>query len=317
MLCLQDDIAERTLAMLKGAVAELAVGNPDSLATDVGPVITDAARDGIMAHIDAMRRAGRRVHRLPLPPDCAQGSFVPPTIIEIESLAELRCEVFGPVLHVLRFPRGGVDALIDAVNATGYGLTFGIHTRIDETIARATARAGASNIYVNRNLIGAVVGVQPFGGHGLSGTGPKAGGPLYLRRLLAARPAFGPIAVGVDTTLPGPVGEDNRYRLEPRGTVLCRAASESGLQRQREAVQASGNRAVTDPAHAADAILFEGDAPALLALCQSLASRPGAIVPVHVAGADGLYPVEFLVQERSISTNTTAAGGNANLMMIA
>ncbi len=123
-----------------------------------------------------------------LPVSAARGTFVPPTLIEIGAISDVQREVFGPVLHVLRFRRADLGSLIEAINGTGYGLTFGLHTRIDETIATVSERISAGNIYVNRNLIGAVVGVQPFGGHGLSGTGPKAGGPLYLLRLLAAPP---------------------------------------------------------------------------------------------------------------------------------
>ena len=119
------------------------------------------------------------------------GTYVLPTLIELDSIAELEREIFGPVLHVVRYRREDLDAMIDQINATGYGLTLGVHTRIDETIARVVERAHAGNIYVNRNMVGAVVGVQPFGGEGLSGTGPKAGGPLYLYRLLAMRPADG------------------------------------------------------------------------------------------------------------------------------
>ncbi len=198
VLCVQEDVADRVLAMLKGAMAELSLGNPDRLETDVGPVISQEARDGIRAHVAAMAGRGMPVFAQALPEACAPGTFVPPTLIEIAALADVEREVFGPVLHVLRYPRGGFDAVIAAVNATGYALTFGVHSRIDETIARATAQAEAGNVYVNRNLVGAVVGVQPFGGHGLSGTGPKAGGPLTLRRLLAhhpiALPPLGPEA---------------------------------------------------------------------------------------------------------------------------
>ncbi len=185
ILCLQEDVAERVLAMLKGAMWELCVGNPDRLSTDVGPVITEEARQNIAAHVAAMRKAGHAIEQLPLPASAAHGTFVPPTLIEIGSIAEVKREVFGPVLHLLRFRRADLERLIDAINDTGYALTFGLHTRIDETIATVSERINAGNIYVNRNLIGAVVGVQPFGGHGLSGTGPKAGGPLYLQRLVA------------------------------------------------------------------------------------------------------------------------------------
>ncbi len=196
VLCLQEDIADRVLAMLCGAMAELSIGNPDLLSTDIGPVISVVARDGILAHVRAMRDAGHPVHAAALPPDCAHGIFVAPTIIEITSLAELQREVFGPVLHVLRFRRDAIPQLMAVINATGYGLTFGIHSRIDETIDRLVALSGAGNIYVNRNLIGAVVGVQPFGGHGLSGMGPKAGGPLYLHRLLASNPPVTELPAG-------------------------------------------------------------------------------------------------------------------------
>ncbi|CAB3765181.1 trifunctional transcriptional regulator/proline dehydrogenase/L-glutamate gamma-semialdehyde dehydrogenase [Paraburkholderia humisilvae] len=189
VLCLQDDVADRTLEMLTGAMKELTVGNPDRLSTDVGPVIDADAKRGIDAHIAAMREKGRKVVQLPMPDGCTAGTFVPPTLIELDSIDELKREVFGPVLHVVRYRRSALDKLLEQIRATGYGLTLGIHTRIDETIAHVISRAHVGNIYVNRNVIGAVVGVQPFGGEGLSGTGPKAGGALYLQRLLAKRPA--------------------------------------------------------------------------------------------------------------------------------
>src|SRR6202040_1191449 len=140
-------------------------------------------------HIAAMREKGRAVMQLPLSDSCAHGTFVAPTLVEIDGFSELKREGFGPVLHVVRFRRSELDPLLEQIRATGYGLTLGIHTRIDETIAHVVSRAHVGNIYVNRNVIGAVVGVQPFGGEGLSGTGPKAGGPLYLQRLLAKRPS--------------------------------------------------------------------------------------------------------------------------------
>ncbi len=195
VLCLQDDVADRTLEMLTCAMQQLAVGNPDRLSADVGPVIDADARRGIDAHIAAMREKGRKVTQLQLPDACAQGTFVPPTIIELDAIDELKREVFGSVFHVIRYRRANPDKLLDQIRATGkiratglWGLTLGIHTRIDETIVHVISCAHVGNIYVNRNVIGAVVGVQPFGGEGLSGTGPKAGGALYLRRLLAKRP---------------------------------------------------------------------------------------------------------------------------------
>ncbi|EOW6722611.1 trifunctional transcriptional regulator/proline dehydrogenase/L-glutamate gamma-semialdehyde dehydrogenase [Cronobacter dublinensis] len=201
VLCLQDEIADHTLTMLKGAMAECRMGNPGRLTTDIGPVIDADAKAGIERHIQTMRAKGRKVFQAAR--DNSQdarewqtGTFVTPTLIELESFDEMKKEVFGPVLHVVRYNRNNLDGLIEQINKAGYGLTLGVHTRIDETIAQVTGSAHVGNLYVNRNMVGAVVGVQPFGGEGLSGTGPKAGGPLYLYRLLASRPE-----AAVQTTL--------------------------------------------------------------------------------------------------------------------
>lgn len=193
VLCLQEDIADHTLTMLRGAMAECRMGNPERLSTDIGPVIDAEAKENIEQHIQAMRAKGRpvfqavREHQVDAR-EWQSGTFVKPTLIELERFDELQKEVFGPVLHVVRFNRNNLAALVEQINAAGYGLTLGLHTRIDETIAQVTGSARVGNMYVNRNMVGAVVGVQPFGGEGLSGTGPKAGGPLYLYRLLAHRP---------------------------------------------------------------------------------------------------------------------------------
>ncbi|MGZ5571638.1 MAG: trifunctional transcriptional regulator/proline dehydrogenase/L-glutamate gamma-semialdehyde dehydrogenase [Usitatibacter sp.] len=192
VLCVQEDIADRMMEMLTGAMSELTMGNPERLAVDVGPVIDEAARKMLADYVDGMRAS---VHRIYQPgahvvPGESQrrGTFFPPTLIGIGRLEELEREVFGPVLHVLRYKREELDQLIERINALGYGLTLGIHSRVDETIDAIVRRARVGNIYVNRNIVGAVVGVQPFGGEGLSGTGPKAGGPLYLYRMLASCP---------------------------------------------------------------------------------------------------------------------------------
>ena len=193
VLCLQDDVADHTLKMLRGAMAECRMGNPGRLTTDIGPVIDAEAKANIENHIQTMRAKGRPVFQAVRENsedarEWQTGTFVPPTLIELASFDELKKEVFGPVLHVVRYNRNNLNELIDQINASGYGLTLGVHTRIDETIAQVTGTAKVGNLYVNRNMVGAVVGVQPFGGEGLSGTGPKAGGPLYLYRLLANRP---------------------------------------------------------------------------------------------------------------------------------
>ena len=168
--------------MLRGAMRELAVGDPARLATDVGPIIDAGAKAGLEAHIARLEKSAKLVARTPLPPGLA-GHFVAPVAFEIGSIGELEREVFGPVLHVVRYRGGELARVVDEVNATGYGLTLGIHSRLDSTIDLVVNRARAGNIYVNRNVVGAVVGVQPFGGEGKSGTGPKAGGPLTLRAL--------------------------------------------------------------------------------------------------------------------------------------
>jgi RHH-type proline utilization regulon transcriptional repressor/proline dehydrogenase/delta 1-pyrroline-5-carboxylate dehydrogenase len=239
-----------------------------------------------------------------------RGLFVPPTLIEISAVSDLPGEVFGPVLHVLRYPRERLEATIREVNRTGFGLTFGVHSRIDETIERATAASAAGNQYVNRNLIGAVVGVQPFGGHGLSGTGPKAGGPLYVLRLLAERPVSALPRTG---ELVGPVGERNGYALRPKGSILCVARDAAALKAQTDLVAETGNRVVMDEDEPhIGAALFDGEPSDLLALGKRLAGREGPIVPVYCAP----YPREFLFDEVSESVNTAAAGGNASLMAI-
>jgi RHH-type proline utilization regulon transcriptional repressor/proline dehydrogenase/delta 1-pyrroline-5-carboxylate dehydrogenase len=266
---------------------ELRVGVPDRLATDIGPVIDAEAQGNLLGHIERLKATAKDHFSLPLPAGLAQqGTFVPPTVLEIGSMAELQREVFGPVLHIVRYRRADLAQVVDTINATGYGLTLGVHSRIDETIDFITGRAHVGNIYVNRNIVGAVVGVQPFGGEGKSGTGPKAGGPLYLKRLqqdaapllnherrsnaaldalLAWARANGHAEVaaladgymqttldGVTLALPGPTGERNGLEFVARGTVLCAAASTAGLLNQVVAAFATGNRAL---------VLHNGSAP--------------------------------------------------------
>ncbi|EGT4383337.1 trifunctional transcriptional regulator/proline dehydrogenase/L-glutamate gamma-semialdehyde dehydrogenase [Cronobacter malonaticus] len=217
VLCLQEEIADHTLTMLKGAMAECRMGNPGRLTTDIGPVIDAEAKAGIERHIQAMRAKGRKVFQAARDNsvdarEWQTGTFVMPTLIELESFDEMKKEVFGPVLHVVRYNRNNLAGLIDQINKAGYGLTLGVHTRIDETIAQVTGSAHVGNLYVNRNMVGAVVGVQPFGGEGLSGTGPKAGGPLYLYRLRASRPD-----AAVQTTLDR---HDARYTQDAQVKAL-------------------------------------------------------------------------------------------------
>ncbi|MDX1516268.1 MAG: bifunctional proline dehydrogenase/L-glutamate gamma-semialdehyde dehydrogenase PutA [Woeseiaceae bacterium] len=182
LLCVQTDIAPRVLDLLVGHMDELAIGDPALLSTDVGPTIDAEARQLLQDHVDRMTTDAKILHRCTLGDDTGRGTFFAPTLIEIDSVEALQREVFGPVLHVLRFRGRDLEKVLDDVNSTGYGLTMGLHSRIDARARRVAELSAAGNIYVNRNMIGAVVGVQPFGGAGLSGTGPKAGGPHYLPR---------------------------------------------------------------------------------------------------------------------------------------
>ena len=352
ILCLQEDVADRTLGMLKGALRELEVGNPERLSVDIGPVITAEARDAIRAHVETMRARGHAVEELALPTEAGHGTFVAPVIIEIGRIGDVEREVFGPVLHVLRYRREHLDRLIDDINASGYGLTFGLHSRIDETIARVVGRIGAGNIYVNRNIIGAVVGVQPFGGCGLSGTGPKAGGPLYLARLLGESPGSvglngsgSPLArayvewlgqtghpaeaehcramltrsaLGTELELPGPVGERNVYGLRPRGRIAALARTEAGLLAQIGAILATGN-----------SILIETGNPArsaLTGLPPAIAARVAAVERIEEAdelravlfegGTGALLDLNRLIAHRDgpiVQIQAAQAGGDYDL----
>jgi RHH-type proline utilization regulon transcriptional repressor/proline dehydrogenase/delta 1-pyrroline-5-carboxylate dehydrogenase len=184
VLFVQEEVAPKILTMLKGAMEELRVGDPSLLSTDIGPVISTEARDSLRAHAQRMEQEGKLIYAVPISPELAeQGAFFGPCAFEIDHISRLTQEVFGPILHVIRYPAGALDDVIAQINSTGYGLTLGIHSRIESTIRYIQNRVSVGNIYVNRNMIGAVVGVQPFGGEGLSGTGPKAGGPHYLLRL--------------------------------------------------------------------------------------------------------------------------------------
>jgi RHH-type transcriptional regulator, proline utilization regulon repressor / proline dehydrogenase / delta 1-pyrroline-5-carboxylate dehydrogenase len=343
VLCVQDDIADTVLAMLDGAMRELVVGDPRRLATDIGPVIDAAARGALRAHIDEQRLAGRPVSQLPLPDECDRGTFVAPAVIDlggVDGLGTLTHEVFGPVLHVVRWRRDALPALIDAINATGYGLTHGIHTRIDETVATILARVRAGNVYVNRNMIGAVVGVQPFGGHGLSGTGPKAGGPLYVARLIARAAATTRLPPERRIELPGPTGESNCLDFLPRGLVACIAADEHALVAQAQAAISAGNtvlllrshlslraRDALDPSRVVladtldparvDLVLLDASPEHARRVRRQLAAAPGRIVPIAVPDAQGRYDETLLVIERTVTVNTAATGGNAALLSLA
>ena len=332
-LYIQDDIADSFLEMLKGAMAELRQGDPWQLSTDLGPVIDAEAFDGIAAYTADKA--------LILANDAPEGGkFIPPTAISVNGINEMEREIFGPVLHVARWKSEDLDRVIDDINGRGYGLTFGLHTRIDDRVQYVADRLHVGNMYVNRNQIGAVVGSQPFGGEGLSGTGPKAGGPDYLRRFCqddrpqaetATTPRMDLTDVtaalaqvtpppGVITTqdLPGPTGELNRLTTTPRPPFLCMGPDEAA-QAQAKAVEAAGGLAVLAdrlPAHHIETlheiggVIWWGDADTAREITQALAARPGAILPLIT----GTPRADHVLSERHLCVDTTASGGNAELL---
>jgi RHH-type proline utilization regulon transcriptional repressor/proline dehydrogenase/delta 1-pyrroline-5-carboxylate dehydrogenase len=332
-LYLQDDIADGVLRMLTGAMDALSVGDPWALATDCGPVIDATARDAVAAHIDTAKAEGRLLKALDVP---AEGTFVPPALIAVDGIADLDREVFGPVLHVARFRAEAMDEVISAINATGYGLTFGLQTRIDARVQHVTEAVRAGNIYVNRNQIGAIVGSQPFGGEGLSGTGPKAGGPHYLARFLdpatrlaetawtdgTARFTDAPAAktAPAPMSLPGPTGESNRLSLHPRPPILCLGPGPEAVAAQVDAVRALGGHARGAQGPISPEMLAEideiggaiwwGDAETARAHDMALARRAGPIVPL----IRGMPDIAHVMCERHVCVDTTAAGGNAALL---
>ena len=187
VLFLQEEIAPQLIEMLKGAMDELQLGNPIHMHNDIGPVINIATRNGLQKHADRMEKEARHIKTVKLPENSEQGSYFAPRVYEIKNLDQLEHEVFGPVLHIIRYQASKLDEVVEAINNSGYGLTLGIHSRINSTIDYITQHSRCGNTYVNRNMIGAVVESQPFGGEGLSGSGPKAGGPHYLLRFATER----------------------------------------------------------------------------------------------------------------------------------
>ena len=264
MLYVQSDVSEPMLKMLYGAMDEMRLGNPWDAATDVGPLIDAKAQQEIAAYIDAARSEGRLLWQCAAP---EAGCFVGPAALRVNGIEDLDDEVFGPVLHVATFEAHEIDKIVAAINASGYGLTFGLHSRVDERVRSLSRRLNTGNVYVNRNQIGAVVGSQPFGGEGLSGTGPKAGGPAYLKAFTRSAFTRRPVSSGGETDaaevqklltaarrlpdapvateeMPGPTGEANHLSHWPRGTVLCLGPSADDAARQAEIAEQAGCSAV-------------------------------------------------------------------------
>jgi RHH-type proline utilization regulon transcriptional repressor/proline dehydrogenase/delta 1-pyrroline-5-carboxylate dehydrogenase len=339
VLYVQEDVADSFLAMLFGAMDELVIGDPWHAKTDLGPLINETAKKTIEAHVNPHGQAGRVLKHVKFPP---QGYFVPPCVIQIDSILDLKEEVFGPILHVVRFKSEELDQVIADINATGFGLTFGIHTRIDDRVTDVTNRLNVGNIYVNRNQIGAVVGSQPFGGEGLSGTGPKAGGPDYVARFTnPGRCEAADVDTGdatretvqtalnditrddtaiSSTALPGPTGESNMLSIFGRGMVLCLGPGDVAAAAQAKIAEAAGCTTVTIASgvlpdvltqlEGIDAVVSYAPDAILSKYRKALSDRDGKLIPLF-AEQDLAHRCKL---ERHICIDTTAAGGNASLL---
>jgi len=351
LLYLQEDIEESFMEMLYGAFDELMIGDPWSFATDVGPVITETALNEIANHIDVARANNRLLKQLDTP---ETGNFVGPAIIRVSGISDLHKEIFGPVLHVATFKSHQIDDIVDQINASGYGLTFGLHTRIDDRVEQIISRLNVGNMYINRNQIGAIVGSQPFGGEGLSGTGPKAGGPNYVKRFSKGTEVNGVMLTEgsiadtsqvqqallalkkpdrhalTDCLLPGPTGESNRLSIYPRGKILCLGPTIEAAKEQAEIARVKGcsTLIVCPDSEEPGSIngflnrddlvrLTEFDAVALWSSNDDLGNARRAL-----AQRDGaIIPLfseadmaDRCILERHICIDTTAAGGNASLL---
>jgi RHH-type proline utilization regulon transcriptional repressor/proline dehydrogenase/delta 1-pyrroline-5-carboxylate dehydrogenase len=303
----QEDVADGLIKMLQGAMDALQVGDPWEVSTDVGPIIDAAARDKIAGYIEAARAEGRVLHEVEAPSD---GIFIAPTLLRVAGIAQMKEEIFGPVLHVATFKSHQLNDVIDQINATGYGLTFGLHSRIDDRVQSVVDRVHAGNVYVNRNQIGAVVGSQPFGGEGLSGTGPKAGGPLYLTKFTHGNGAAASAEVH---EMPGPTGETNRLTTLPRAPFLCMGPDHAAQMKAVTEAGGVGQHAdVGDIAETADiaGVLWWGGIETARELRQKLAGRDGPILQLIT---EVPRPCDTLA-ERHVCIDTTASGGNAALL---
>ncbi len=347
MIYVQRDIEESFLNMLFGTMDELVTGDPWNLSTDVGPLIDEKARQRVSAHIDHARQEGRLLKQCDTP---RQGHFVAPAVIRVGGIADVQEDVFGPVAHVASFRPADLGTIVESINESGYGLTFGLHTRIDTRMDDLASRLKVGNIYINRNQIGAVVESQPFGGEGLSGTGPKAGGVNYVRAFCRKTglmheppdaPEVDPAKVqdmlneaglevshaGDFTNLPGPTGESNRLGQFARGTILCLGPTAEDSVAQAVQARAAGCACVQIAPGANGQLAMDGFLPriALSTLSQfdavALWSSPSDLREVRraLAAREGrIIPLLHAANltpacrvERHICIDTTAAGGNA------
>ncbi|MGB1344392.1 MAG: bifunctional proline dehydrogenase/L-glutamate gamma-semialdehyde dehydrogenase PutA [Amylibacter sp.] len=340
MLYLQEDIAHKFLEMLYGAMDELIVNDPWLANTDIGPIISINATKDIEKYINLANDENRVLHQVKIP---AQGSFVKPTVIKVESIKQLEREIFGPVLHVATFKSADIPGIVDDINNKGYGLTFGVHSRIDSRIHYICENLNVGNIYVNRNQIGAVVGTQPFGGEGLSGTGPKAGGPSYLYQFVKGNVnttyEYADKKTEIEnaqkiidecyqverkvlncTSLPGPTGESNILTTYPKGIILCLGPTEKQAELQAKSVRDIGSTACIvlgldlnnlRKLENFSAVMLFATIDMVRVAKKALAEKNGSIIPL-ITNTETLKNMKI---ERHVCINTTAAGGNVELLI--
>ena len=340
MLYLQEDIAHKFLEMLYGAMDELIVNDPWLANTDIGPIISINATKDIEKYINLANDENRVLHQVKIP---AQGSFVKPTVIKVESIKQLEREIFGPVLHVATFKSVDIPGIVDDINNKGYGLTFGVHSRIDSRIHYLCENLNVGNIYVNRNQIGAVVGTQPFGGEGLSGTGPKAGGPSYLYQFVKGNVnttyEYADKKTEIEnaqkiidecyqverkvlncTSLPGPTGESNILTTYPKGIILCLGPTEKQAELQAKSVRDIGSTACIvlgldlnnlSKLENFSAVMLFAKIDMVRVAKKALAEKNGSIIPL-ITNTETLKNMKI---ERHVCINTTAAGGNVELLI--
>ncbi len=346
ILYVQEDIAKDLCQMLYGAMDALATGDPWELSNDIGPVIDQTAAKYFTNYIEEARKEGRLLKQLPTD---GNQNYIPPTVLKVSGIADLKEEIFGPVLHLATFKASEIPKIVRDINASGFGLTFGVHSRIDDRIQQIIDMAQVGNIYVNRNQIGAVVGSQPFGGEGLSGTGPKAGGPNYLSRLTKlANPKsekqtgikvdFSEVQLAIDRLfvqsskpistddLCGPTGESNQLSIYARGNILCLGSNKENADLQKKEAQLAGCACLTiciggdingilSPEDLTrlvgfDAVVFWGGEAEARAYRVALSKRSGAILPL-ITSKDDISKYHI---ERHVCIDTTASGGNAELL---
>ncbi|MEN9017638.1 MAG: L-glutamate gamma-semialdehyde dehydrogenase, partial [Hellea sp.] len=326
VLYVQEDIEKKFTHMLKEAIKEQSVGNPWDFETDIGPIIDKNSYDNILRHVHRAQKDGRLIFSNEAP---SSGYFIGPKIISVTGIKDLKSEIFGPVLHIASFRPEQIPSIIEDINAAGYGLTFGLHTRLDKRVEFISNSVKVGNVYINRNQIGAVVESQPFGGEGLSGTGPKAGGPRYVKRFTTSENSYvkqhpRKNMVACIREMNGPTGESNKTYDYPRGKILCLGPEPIDVKKQIRIAQLNGCETTVRRSYLENdetfsyletstdiqAVAFWGKSRDLKKIRIALSKRKGPIIPLMLETDMS----DHCIIERHVCVDTTAAGGNVTLL---